>query len=192
MNPAVTIGVLAAGAIGVGEAVGYIISQLIGGVAGALLLRTVLGGIATGLGTPALAHGLVLGATTVTITPEAGFVIEALLAFFLVTVVLSTAVAGRAGNLAPLAIGMTLTLNIIMGGALTGAPSTPGQSHMAKNSENPNESSKIVRRLIPLCSRSDSVARCFRKPYAIALPSTRRERSVQWSQPAISATPGCT
>jgi hypothetical protein len=40
---------------------------------------------------------------------------------------------------------------------------------MAKNSENPNESSKIVRRLIPLCSRSDSVARCFRKPYAIAL-----------------------
>jgi glycerol uptake facilitator-like aquaporin len=128
MNPAVTIGVLAAGAIGVGEAVGYIISQLIGGVAGALLLRTVLGGIATGLGTPALAHGLVLGATTVTITPEAGFVIEALLAFFLVTVVLSTAVAGRAGNLAPLAIGMTLTLNIIMGGALTGAPFNPARA----------------------------------------------------------------
>jgi hypothetical protein len=32
--------------------------------------------------------------------------------------VLSTAVAGRAGNLALLAIGMTLTLNILMGGAL--------------------------------------------------------------------------
>jgi hypothetical protein len=29
---------------GVGEAIGYIISQLIGGVVGALLLRTVLGG----------------------------------------------------------------------------------------------------------------------------------------------------
>src|SRR6266852_9377657 len=57
-----------------------------------------------------------LGATTLTVTPWAGFVIEAVLAFFLVTVVLSTAVAGRAGNLAPLAIGMTLTLNIIMGG----------------------------------------------------------------------------
>jgi aquaporin Z len=40
-------------------------------------------------------------------------------------VVLSTAVAGRAGNLAPLAIGMTLTLNIIMGGALTGAAFNP-------------------------------------------------------------------
>jgi glycerol uptake facilitator-like aquaporin len=81
--------------------------------------ETGLDGAATGLGTPQLEQGLVLGATTLTLTPEAGFVIEALLAFFLVTVVLSTAVAGRAGNLAPLAIGMTLTLNIIMGGALT-------------------------------------------------------------------------
>src|SRR6202158_1052072 len=128
MNPAVTVGVLAAGAMGVGEAIGYIVSQLIGGIAGALLLRTVLGGTATGLGMPALAHGLALGATTVTITPEAGFMIEALLAFFLVTVVLGTAVAGRAGNLAPLAIGMTLTFNILMGGALTGAPFNPARA----------------------------------------------------------------
>lgn len=128
MNPAVTVGVLAAGAMRVGEAIGYIISQLIGGVAGALLLRTVLGGAATGLGTPALAQNLILGATSVTITPAAGFMIEALLAFFLVTIVLSTAVAGRAGNLAPLAIGMTLTFNIVMGGALTGAPFNPARA----------------------------------------------------------------
>ena len=111
-----------------GEAVGYIVSQLVGGIIGALLLRAVLGGASTGLGTPALAHDLVLGATTLTITPSAGFVIEAVLAFFLVTVVLSTAVAGRAGSLAPLAIGMTLTLNIIMGGALTGAPFNPARA----------------------------------------------------------------
>jgi MIP family channel proteins len=128
MNPAVTVGVLAAGAMGVGEAIGYIVSQLIGGVAGALLLRTVLGGAATGLGMPILAHNLVLGAATVTVTPEAGFMIEAVLGFFLVTVVLSTAVAGRAGNLAPLAIGMTLTFNILMGGALTGAPFNPARA----------------------------------------------------------------
>ena len=69
-----------------------------------------------------------LGATTVTITPAAGFVIEAVLAFFLVTAVLSTAVAGRAGNLAPLAIGMTLTLNIMMAGALTGAAFNPARA----------------------------------------------------------------
>ncbi len=105
MNPAVTVGVI-----------------------GALVLRAVLGGAATGLGTPALAHDLALGATTVAVSPAAGFVIEAVLAFFLVTVVLSTAVAGRAGNLAPLAIGMTLTLNIIMGGALTGAAFNPARA----------------------------------------------------------------
>ena len=127
-NPAVTVGVLLAGAMRAGEAVGYIVSQLIGGIVGALLLRAVLGGASTGLGTPALAHDLALGATTLTVTPTAGFVIEAVLAFFLVTVVLCTAVAGRAGNLAPLAIGMTLTLNIIMGGALTGAPFNPARA----------------------------------------------------------------
>jgi MIP family channel proteins len=129
MNPAVTIGVLAAGAMRADEAAGYIVSQLLGGIVGALLLAAVLGGAQTGLGTPALAHNLALGAaTTLTITPAAGFVIEAVLAFFLVTVVLSTAVAGRAGNLAPLAIGMTLTLNIIMGGALTGAAFNPARA----------------------------------------------------------------
>jgi MIP family channel proteins len=127
-NPSVTLGVLAAGAMGTGEAIGYIVSQLVGGVAGALFLSAVLGGTATGLGTPALAHNLALGATSLTITPAAGFMIEAVLAFFLVTVVLSTAVAGRAGNLAPLAIGMTLTLNIIMGGALTGAAFNPARA----------------------------------------------------------------
>jgi MIP family channel proteins len=128
MNPAVTVGVLAAGAMRAGDAAAYIVSQLLGGIIGALSLGAMLGGAATGLGTPALAHNLVVGATALTITPAAGFVIEAMLAFFLVTVVLSTAVAGRAGSLAPLAIGMTLTLNIIMGGPLTGAAFNPARA----------------------------------------------------------------
>ena len=51
-----------------------------------------------------------------------------MLAFFLVIVVLTTAVARSAGNLAPLAIGMTLTFNILMGGALTGAPFNPARA----------------------------------------------------------------
>jgi MIP family channel proteins len=128
VNPAVTFGVLVAGAISLTEAVAYVMVQLVGGIAAALALAAILGGVATGLGTPALAHDLALGATTVTVSPAAGFAIEAVLAFFLVTVVLSTAVAGRAGNLAPLAIGMTLTLNIIMGGALTGAAFNPARA----------------------------------------------------------------
>jgi MIP family channel proteins len=127
-NPSVTIAVLAAGAMRAGEAAGYIVSQLVGGLLGALLLRAVLGGAETGLGTPMLAHNLALGATTLTVTPWAGYVIEAVLGFFLSTIVLSTAVAGRAGNLAPLAIGVTLTLNIIMGGPLTGAAFNPARA----------------------------------------------------------------
>jgi MIP family channel proteins len=128
MNPAVTLGALAVGAMRPGEAAAYILSQLAGGITGALVLRGVLGGTATGLGTPVLAHHLSVGLTTLSITPLAGFIIEAVLAFLLVTVVLSTAVAGRAGNLAPLAIGLTVTLNIIMGGPLTGAAFNPARA----------------------------------------------------------------
>jgi glycerol uptake facilitator-like aquaporin len=123
-----TVGVLAARAMSLGEAVSYIISQLVAGACAVFLLRAVLGGIATGLGRPELAQGVVLGATTLTITPEAGFVIEAVLAFFLVIVVLTTAVARSAGSLAPIAIGMTVALNIMMAGCLTGANFNPAIS----------------------------------------------------------------
>jgi MIP family channel proteins len=125
MNPAVTVGVLAAGAMSLVDAVGYIVVQIVGAVAAALALAAVLGGVATGLGTPALAHDLALGTiTTVTITPAAGFAIEALLTFFLLTTVLTTAVAGRPRHLAPLAIGMTVTLDR----ALTGAAFNPARA----------------------------------------------------------------
>jgi len=42
--------------------------------------------------------------------------------------VLGAAVAGRAGNLAPLAIGVTLIFNIIVGGPLTGAAFNPARA----------------------------------------------------------------
>ena len=127
-NPAVTVGVLAARAMSLGEAIAYIISQLVAGACAAFLLRAVLGGVATGLGRPELAQNVALGATTLTITPAAGFVIEAVLAFFLVIVVLTTAYARSAGNLAPIAIGMTVALNIMMAGSLTGANFNPAIS----------------------------------------------------------------
>src|ERR1700760_668712 len=127
-NPSVTVAVRAAGAMRCGEAAGYVVSQLAGGILGALLLRAVLGGAGTSLGTPDLAHNLGLGATTLSVAPWAGYVIEAVLGFFLSTVVLSAAVAGRAGDLAPLAIGVTLIFNIIMGGPLTGAAFNPARA----------------------------------------------------------------
>jgi aquaporin Z len=128
VNPAVTLGLLAAGQITVADAIAYVVVQLAGGLAGALALALVLGGTATGLGAPALASGLQLGQVAVTVTPFAGLLVEAVLAFFLVTVILNTAVAGRGGNAAGIAIGLTLTLNILMGGALTGAAFNPARA----------------------------------------------------------------
>ena len=87
INPAVTIGVWAAGKIDSGKALSYIVFQLVGGILGALTLRWVLGGTETGLGATVLAQNLSVGGATISISPMAGLVIEAILTFFLVNVV---------------------------------------------------------------------------------------------------------
>ncbi|MBG99128.1 MAG: hypothetical protein CMN58_02135 [Solibacterales bacterium] len=119
INPAVTIGLLAGRQIDLGTAVGYIIAQLAGGVAGAGALAFVLGEKAGSLGATVPAEGV---NTTQT------FVLELLLTFFLVNVIYNTAVSGKAGNLAPIAIGLTLVFCILMGGPLTGASLNPARS----------------------------------------------------------------
>lgn len=128
INPAVTVGLWVAGKMDAGRALSYIVFQLAGGALGAFTLRWVLGGTETGLGATTLARDLEVGAARITITPVAGVVIEALLAFFLVTCVLHAAVSGKAGNLAGVAIGLTLTFAILMGGPLTGGSLNPARS----------------------------------------------------------------
>ncbi|HMD80954.1 MAG TPA: aquaporin, partial [Anaerolineales bacterium] len=54
--------------------------------------------------------------------------VEALLTFFLVTTVLHTAVAGKAGPMAGWAIGTTLAIAILAGGPLTGASLNPART----------------------------------------------------------------
>jgi MIP family channel proteins len=127
INPAVTLGVWAAGKIETARAASYIVFQIIGGLLGALALRWVLGGTETGLGVTKLAHGTV-GNATITITPLLGVVLEAILTFFLANAVLNAAVSGKAGDLAGVAIGLTLTFSILMGGPLTGASLNPARS----------------------------------------------------------------
>lgn len=127
VNPAVTLGILVAGKIEAAKAASYIVFQLIGGLLGAYALKWVLGGEVGNLGAGVLASGLSAGGASITVSPFAGFFLEALLAFFLVTVVLQAAVAGKAGNLAGLAIGSTLIFNILMGGPLTGAIFNPAR-----------------------------------------------------------------
>jgi aquaporin Z len=119
INPAVTIGLWAGRQIKSAEAVGYIVVQLLGGIAGALVLRFVLGGGAGSLGATVLGAG---------VSPLRGLVVEAVLTFFLVNTIYQTAVRGKAGNLAPVAIGMTLAFGILMGGPLTGASLNPART----------------------------------------------------------------
>lgn len=128
VNPAVTFGAWIAGAIDLRRALSYWVFQFAGGIVAALALRAVLGGVVGGLGATTLAGNLLIGGQRVVVTPMAGFAVEAILTFFLVNAVLHCAVGGKAGNLAGLAIGLTLTFSILMGGPLTGASLNPART----------------------------------------------------------------
>jgi aquaporin Z len=119
INPAVTFGLLIAGEIKITDAIGYWIAQLIGGILGGFALVFVLGGKAGGLGATVLAEG---------ISPGQGFVLEALLTFFLVNTILNAGVSGKAGNLAGVAIGLTLALSLLLAQPLTGGSLNPART----------------------------------------------------------------
>ncbi len=128
LNPAVTLAVWTAGKLRAGDAAAYIAVELVGGIAGALTLRWVLGGTATGLGVTRLAQNLDLHGSTLTVTPAVGLFVEAVLTFFLANAVLNAAVSGKAPAAYGMAIGLTLTFCILMGGPLTGASLNPARS----------------------------------------------------------------
>lgn len=119
INPAVTFGLLIAGEIKIVNAIGYWISQFIGAILAGLTLVHVLGDKAGTLGVTVLAEGVTAGQ---------GLILETILTFFLVNTILNAAVSGKAGNLAGLAIGLTLSLSILMGGPLTGASLNPART----------------------------------------------------------------
>ena len=119
INPAVTIGLLVGKQIDFGKAVAYIIVQLLGGIVGAFALKYVLGANAGTLGATVPGAGVGTGQA---------FLLELLLTFFLVNTIYFTAVSGKGGNLAPIAIGLTLVFCILMGGPLTGASLNPARS----------------------------------------------------------------
>ena len=130
LNPAVTIGLWVGGQIEASRALAYIVVQLLGGIAGAMTLRVIGGGagVDAGLGATVLADALTIGNAIVTITPATGVLVEAILTFFLVNTIFNAAVSGKAGNMAGLTIGMTLTACILMGGPLTGASLNPART----------------------------------------------------------------
>ncbi len=121
LNPAVTIGALAAGKIDVANAVGYVISQCLGGIVAAALLKLCLPVAAlesVKMGTPALGDGITVGM---------GLLAEIILTFFLVFVIFGTAIDSRAPKVGGLFIGLTVTLDILVGGPITGAAMNPAR-----------------------------------------------------------------
>ncbi|MBX9792256.1 MAG: aquaporin [Pirellulales bacterium] len=121
VNPAVTLGLLVGGRVPVGKAISYWIAQFAGaGLAGLMVLVMV-----DHVGTDSI--GETVGVLTLISTPKT-ILLEAVLTFFLVCAVYSSGVAGRNGNAAGLAIGLVLTMDILMGGYLTGASMNPARS----------------------------------------------------------------
>lgn len=118
INPAVTLGLLIAGEIEFVAAIGYWIVQFLGGILGAVVLNAVLPNPGD-LGVTILSEGVGVGQ---------GLVVEIVLTFFLVNTIFNTAVSGKAGNFAGLAIGLTLVLAILMGGPLTRASLNPART----------------------------------------------------------------
>jgi aquaporin TIP len=123
-NPAVTLGFLVTRRIAPLLASWYWLAQFGAGALAALLLKWVLPAAAEGrsnLGVPALGSDVSAGA---------GVIVEAVLTFFLVFVVFATAVDPRGSfkQIAGLAIGFTISLDVLMGGGLTGAAMNPSRA----------------------------------------------------------------
>jgi MIP family channel proteins len=120
INPAVTVGLAAAGAFPRRHVAPYIVAQVAGAVAAGYCLLALFGGPVNDLGATLV--------DTHRISYGGAFVLEAIGTFFLVNTVLHVAVRGAAGQLAPFAIGMTVTVCILMFGALTGGSVNPART----------------------------------------------------------------
>src|SRR5919197_2416343 len=122
-NPAVTLGFLVTRRIAPSLALVYWSMQFAAAAGAAGLLRWLFDEeprASAKLGAPALGTG---------IDHWQGLVIEIVLTFFLVWVVFATAAdpGGTFKSIAGLAIGLTITLDILMGGPLTGAAMNPAR-----------------------------------------------------------------
>jgi aquaporin TIP len=119
-NPAITLGFLTTRRITASLAGVYWASQLLGAVAAAFILRSLTSRHAVRKGAIPIPHT----------TDGKAFVFELILTFFLVWAVWATAVDARGAfkAIAGLAIGLTITIDVLMGGRFTGAAMNPARA----------------------------------------------------------------
>src|SRR6185312_4869350 len=124
LNPAVTFGLLIGGQMDVKKTIAYWIAQLAGATIAACLCAHLISMTAVSNGTPDISatNGVPVVSTAQAIA------IEAVLTFFLVFVVYGSAVDVRAPKIGGLAIGLTVALDILFGGPLTGAAMNPART----------------------------------------------------------------
>ncbi len=116
LNPAVSLGALMAGRMEAGEFIGYVIAQVIGGLAAAVLLGV--------MGASVGEASTTIGANGAT----AAVIFELVATFLFVTVILGATQDGHATPVAGLAIGLTLVVIHLAGIKVSGASVNPARS----------------------------------------------------------------
>ena len=130
-NPAVTFGLVAGGRFSASEAVPYVVAQVVGGVAAALVFSVILGGAPTGVG--AVKWNTFLAASNTyggagQFSMASAFLIEVVItALFLIVIMGATSKRAPAG-FAPIAIGLALTLFHLMSIPVSNASLNPARS----------------------------------------------------------------
>jgi aquaporin Z len=127
-NPAVTIGLVVSGRAKVQDAVPYVVAQLIG----AVLAAWVLSIIASGNGTDAIAGGLASNGfgdhSPGGYSQGAALLIEVLMTFFFLLIILGCTDERAPAGMAPLAIGLALTLIHLVSIPVTNTSVNPARS----------------------------------------------------------------
>ncbi|MEO0829928.1 MAG: aquaporin [Pseudomonadota bacterium] len=126
INPAVTLGVVAAGRMSIGEAIPYMIAQVAGAIVAALVLMIIASGAAGyegGLGQNGWGAGY-LGEYSMV----SAFVFEAVATFLFLVVILGATGSGAPAGMAGLAIGLALVVIHLVGINVTGVSVNPARS----------------------------------------------------------------
>ncbi|HEX5993165.1 MAG TPA: MIP/aquaporin family protein, partial [Thermomicrobiales bacterium] len=127
-NPAVTISMLATGEIGITRAITYVVAQVVGATAGAGVLTLVFPALGP-LGRNNEGVNLGLPGLGPDVSVTGALIMEVLMTFFLVMVIFGTVVDPRGPKaIAPLAIGLIITMDILTGGRITGAAMNPARA----------------------------------------------------------------